>query len=65
MPPAQLFPALTRSRCDCCGELYTDPVGDLVIWDAVYAYREALEVKARRDRAAWSEAERLTKEALK
>lgn len=42
MSPMEMFPLLTRSRCDCCNGEFTDPVGDLVIWDAVYAYRAEL-----------------------
>ncbi len=61
----ELFPSLTRSRCDCCDEVYTDPVGDLVIWDAVLTYRDELQAKERRDGAAWREAERATEEAMK
>ena len=51
-------------RCDCCGGTYTDPVGDLVIWDAVAEHRSELRRKAAEDRAAWDEAERLTRQAM-
>jgi hypothetical protein len=55
---------LTLMRCDCCGGTYYDQVAELVIWEAVVEHREQLAEKARRDRAAWAEAERLTREAL-
>jgi len=61
----ELFPTLTRSRCDCCGGEYTDPVGDLVIWDAVLTYREELRAKRHEERKAWDAAERATAEAMK
>jgi len=54
---------LTRSRCDCCGEELVDEVGQLVIWNAVHAYREALQDKRAEERKAWAEAERMTREA--
>ena len=61
----ELYPTLTRSRCDCCGHEYVDPVGDLVIWEAVYAYRAELQARAEQERAAWRAAEKATEEALK
>jgi hypothetical protein len=61
----ELYSTLTRSRCDCCGEELVDPVGDLVIWEAVHAYRDELRARAAEERKAWSAAERATEEALK
>lgn len=64
MHPAELYPTLTRSRCDCCGEEFVDPVGELVIWDAVYTYRSERRAKERREQAAWDAADAATAAAL-
>lgn len=64
MTMAELFPTLTKVRCDCCGEWFVDEVGLMVVEDAIREYHDELLAKARRDANAWADAERRTREAL-
>lgn len=52
----QMFPTLTRSRCDCCDRDLVDPVALIAVCDAVRTFRDELAAKAERDRDAWAEA---------
>lgn len=61
---SELFPTLTETTCECCGQSEVDEVALHLIEAAVVSFRDSLLEKLQRDEAAWAEAERLTAEAL-
>ena len=60
----QTFPTLTTVWCDCCDQWFIDPVGALVIEDAVRGLDAALAAKERSDAAAWRQADRVMEQTL-
>lgn len=51
-----MYPTLTEVPCDCCGETLIDPVGLVIVCDAVRAYRIGVENRQHDEAAAWREA---------
>lgn len=51
-----MVPTLTTTRCGCCNETFVDEVALVIVCDAVRAYRDELDARAREEAQTWRDA---------
>jgi hypothetical protein len=61
LPLLSLIEGLTETTCECCGSVERDDVAELLLVEAIHMRAVWLEEQAAKRKAAWDEAERMSK----